>query len=1545
MEATYDTRIQSKKDTRANWESNNPVLLDGEIILVVMDDGEIRQKVGNGTSKYSELPFSDEKIKTAINGKADATHKHSASDVTGLAKVATSGSYADLSNKPTSMTPTAHNQASNTINAMTGYSKPSSTGAISTTDTLNSAIGKLEKALDSKQASGSYSTTGHKHTKSEITDFPTLATVATSGSYNDLTNKPTIPAAVTVDSSLSSSSTNPVQNKVVNSALDNKVDKVSGKGLSTNDYTTAEKEKLAGIAEGANKTTVDTALSSTSTNPVQNKVINSALGGKVPTTRTVNGKALSANISLTASDVGADASGSAEAVQDNLDTHTSNKSNPHGVTAAQVGAVPTSRTVNGKALSSNISLTASDVGADASGAANTALTNAKSYTDTKISNLINSAPTTLDTLGEIATAMEENADVVEALETAIGTKANASDLTSHTGNKSNPHGVTKSQVGLGSVVNTGDSATPVSGGTTKFTTGGAYTELNKKVDKVDGKGLSTNDYTTTDKTKLNATNIAYGTCSTAAATAAKVITISGNTNWALTAGSIIIVKFTNTNTASNPTFNVNGTGAKSVWYNTALLTSSNLSCAGYANRYGVYAYDGTQFVFIGWSYDGNTTYTNASLGQGYGTCATAAATAAKVVSLSSYSLTKGGIVAVKFTYAVPASATMNINSKGAKSIFYRGAAITAGIIEAGDIATFIYDGTQYHLLTVDRHRFFSMLVPYGMAIGESADLNTTEYLKVGNYYCSSNATTKTLSNCPTSSAFMMTVMSPLSTTIDNETTKTWVYRLRKLQVYTGEEYVQYCYAGATAGTWTYGAWKKTANSDDIPTTLDDIEAGTTTKPLYVATASSSDGVAYTATVDGITALYSGLTVVITPATVSASTTPTLNLNGLGATGIRRRLSNLASTPQSGYASTWLTANKAFLLVYDGTYWIVDGFTKPAAADLYGTLSVEKGGTGATTAAAALAKLGGISSVNGLAPDSNGAVDMTNTINTLIDTRTSKVSVKAYGAKGDGTTNDTAAFQSALAANRLVYVPEGTYVLSDTLLITENSELELSQATVLKFTQTSANCIAMQRLASIKGNHATIIVPYEFTANVIHASTDVDEAGNTAVPPFTKWDPQWKMSRYVTDINICKPDSRGFHYSVNGDCNGTAVYMGCNSSDNSTFMWGVNMSGLRIAGAFNYGIRLYNTGEAWNHDMRVEAVIDACKIGVSVENCRHTRLAVTIQPRQALASDGTTTTSYAEQGIKLVDARNIDLTSSRVWDWIKQNDDTGEYITLFQPSNQYQHIAMYGDCKGLLLDDFLYYSQSTYDIRDLIYTDTPSNLEKMTILQEPIDRWFKVKDNTPYVFDGRSEKKLVTQENFDAHFDTDVVKGFVDVLPTATDENGAILNEVGYVNGSYIVGGTGATAESASYSYVGFIPINAGDTLYVHGITIPEGGDGRSLFVTYDASRSRITSLATNNSEFWNQAGYYFTHAPLDDGFKITVNKSSATAYIRFGFRTEWITDTPMIAINEEINFEASGFLAGGVKVNGDNIVMTSPSGKSFKLTVSDSGALSATAFE
>lgn len=61
------------------------------------------------------------------------------------------------------------------------------------------------------------------------------------------------------------------------------VAKESGKGLSSNDFTTDYKTKLDGIEKNANKTVTDTALSSTSTNPVQNKVICSELDGYVKT--------------------------------------------------------------------------------------------------------------------------------------------------------------------------------------------------------------------------------------------------------------------------------------------------------------------------------------------------------------------------------------------------------------------------------------------------------------------------------------------------------------------------------------------------------------------------------------------------------------------------------------------------------------------------------------------------------------------------------------------------------------------------------------------------------------------------------------------------------------------------------------------------------------------------------------------------------------------------------------------------------------------------------------------------------------------------------------------------------------------------------------------------------------------------------------------------------------------------------------------------------------------------------------------------------------
>lgn len=72
--------------------------------------------------------------------------------------------------------------------------------------------------------------------------------------------------------------------------------------------------------------------------------------------------------------------------------------------------------------------TAAEVGADPSGTGADVLATARGYTDAQIAALVNGAPETLDTLKELADAIRDNDSVVEALNEAIGTKANKSDI-------------------------------------------------------------------------------------------------------------------------------------------------------------------------------------------------------------------------------------------------------------------------------------------------------------------------------------------------------------------------------------------------------------------------------------------------------------------------------------------------------------------------------------------------------------------------------------------------------------------------------------------------------------------------------------------------------------------------------------------------------------------------------------------------------------------------------------------------------------------------------------------------------------------------------------------------------------------------------------------------------------------------------------------------------------------------------------------------------------------------------------------------------------
>ena len=228
----FNSRIQWKKDTSSNWTKNNPVLLNGEIAIVVTNTGETRFKVGDGTSSFTALPFQDEAVRALITAADDKIDAHIADtdnphEVTkaqiGLSNVDNVRQYSSSNPPPYPVT---------SVNGTTG--------------TVNLDASDVGARPD--------------------TWVPTLGNLGITATASEL----------------------------------NKLDGAT--------VTTQEINYLDGVSSS----------------------IQTQLNGKVPTSRTVNNKALSSNITLSAADV---------------------------------NAVPTSRTVNGKPLSSNITLSASDVGA------------------------------------------------------------------------------------------------------------------------------------------------------------------------------------------------------------------------------------------------------------------------------------------------------------------------------------------------------------------------------------------------------------------------------------------------------------------------------------------------------------------------------------------------------------------------------------------------------------------------------------------------------------------------------------------------------------------------------------------------------------------------------------------------------------------------------------------------------------------------------------------------------------------------------------------------------------------------------------------------------------------------------------------------------------------------------------------------------------------------------------------------------------------------------------------------------------------------------
>lgn len=70
---TIQATVKNRTDTAANWTQKNPVLAEGEIIVVQTSAGETRLKIGDGVKTFTQLPYTDEQIYnnvvTSINGQ------------------------------------------------------------------------------------------------------------------------------------------------------------------------------------------------------------------------------------------------------------------------------------------------------------------------------------------------------------------------------------------------------------------------------------------------------------------------------------------------------------------------------------------------------------------------------------------------------------------------------------------------------------------------------------------------------------------------------------------------------------------------------------------------------------------------------------------------------------------------------------------------------------------------------------------------------------------------------------------------------------------------------------------------------------------------------------------------------------------------------------------------------------------------------------------------------------------------------------------------------------------------------------------------------------------------------------------------------------------------------------------------------------------------------------------------------------------------------------------------------------------------------------
>ena len=651
---------------------------------------------------------------------------------------------------------------------------------------------------------------------------------------------------VSVDSAIDGTSTNPVQNKVIKVALDDKVDKDGNKVLSTNDYTTSEKNKLAGIATGAevNVQSDWDITDNTSDAYIKNKPTSKAAssGGSDISLVTTGEKYTWNNKSSLALGETSSTAYRGDRGKTAYDHSQVTSGNPHSVTKTDVGLgnVPNVAT-NDQTPTFSVASTRANIASGEKlsvifGKIMKFFTDLKtvafsgSYSDLSDKPTIPAGTVTSVTLKATSPIAIDSSSAITSSGTRTLSHANSgatagsygdssAQTPSHGGTFKVPYvevnatghvtGISEHTVTLPASGNTDSKVTQTAtstnadyevlfsstaDNTTRTEGARKYSNLkfnpstgNLQATQLNGVNIGSSPKFTdttysaattsanglmssTDKSKLDKIGgVYYGTCSTAAATAAKVISV--DSMFELKSGATIVIKFSYTNSASNPTFNVNSKGAKSVWYNTAAITTSSLGYAGTASRPSIYTYDGTYWIFVGWSYDANTTYSSmtaseATEGTGTGTRVITPAILKSAIQTHSSSSDMIATIQTSLTasraYAIGQQFIYNGGLYKATAAISSGGTITIGssgnAIAADNIADQIYSNmptysgasNSYNVPTSWGYTGFSVKIPkgcmaviqgvqvYGNAKPKGLRLSTSNTVSYDNYIAEVN---------------------------------------------------------------------------------------------------------------------------------------------------------------------------------------------------------------------------------------------------------------------------------------------------------------------------------------------------------------------------------------------------------------------------------------------------------------------------------------------------------------------------------------------------------------------------------------------------------------------------------------------------------------------------------------------------------------------------------------------------------------------------------------------------------------------------------------